>query len=263
MKAGDTSESVQKDARDIDLGRAAVTEQRVPHGRDISALEEEMGRMGKAMATIRTSLGQQEDEWRAAIGDFHKKAAQERSEISELKEVLANREGKQEKLQDTVARQADEVAETIRRNSELGGRVQQMEEENRLVRKSSAGLKDHVAWVEAGQQSEVARLQETITAGGSKVKEDLSNVQGELAKMKEEIKAMKRKPNPSTQIAPPAADAIVPPPQKAVSPARKCSSIPPPPPKPAKQFPPSVKKGMYFDAPDGIIAPACQAISVS
>jgi hypothetical protein len=51
------------------------------------------------------------------------------------------------------------------------------------------------------------------------VKEDLGNVRGELAKMKEEVRGMKLKPNPSTQIAPPAADGIVPPPQKAVAPA--------------------------------------------
>jgi hypothetical protein len=84
----------------------------------------------------------------------------------------------------------------MRRNCELGRRVQQLEEENRLHRESSAGLKDHLARVEAGQQSEVARLQETITAGGSKVKEDLSNVQGELTKMKEEIRQLEMKQFP-------------------------------------------------------------------
>jgi chromosome segregation ATPase len=181
---GETAASVEKAARDIDQGKGAAADQRMAHVRDICALEEEVGRVGKAVATIRTSLGREEGEWRAAIGDLHKKAAQERSEVSGLKEVLGNIEGKQEKLQETAARQGDEVAETIRRNSELGGRVQQLEEENRLVRKSSAGLKDHASRVEAGQQSAVARLQETITAGGSKVKEDLSNVQGELAKIK-------------------------------------------------------------------------------
>jgi hypothetical protein len=52
---------------------------------------------------------------------------------------------------------------------ELGGRLQQLEDENRLHRESSEGLKGQLAPVEAGQQSEVARLQEAIT-GGSKVK---------------------------------------------------------------------------------------------
>jgi hypothetical protein len=126
-------------------------------------------------------------------------------------------------------------------------------------RSEVSGLKDVLGWLD-GKHEElretVAGPQEAITARGSKVKEDLGNVQGELAKMKEEIRAMKLKPNSSTPIAPPATDAIVPPPQKAVAPARKCSSSPPLPPKPAKQFPPSIKKGMYYwDVPDGIIAP--------
>jgi DNA repair exonuclease SbcCD ATPase subunit len=171
---GETSASVQKAARDMDLVRAAVTDQRMAHGRDIRALEEEMGRMGKAIEATRRSLGQHESELKAAIGDFDKRAAQEQSEVSVLKDVLERLDGKHEELRETVA-----------------------------------------------------RLQEAITAGQSKVKKDLGNGQGELAKMKEEIRGMKLKPNPSTQIAPHAADAIAPPPQKAVAPARKCSSSPP------------------------------------
>jgi chromosome segregation ATPase len=77
-------------------------------------------------------------------------------------------------------------------------------------------LKGQLARVDAGQQSAVVHLQEEIAAGESKVKDDLSNVQGELAKLKEEIKRMKIT---------------------------------------TKQFPPSVKKGEgRFDVPDGIIA---------
>jgi hypothetical protein len=87
-------------------------------------------------------------------------------------------------------------------------------------------LKGQLARVEAGQQSAVGRLQEAIAAGGSKVKDDLSSVQGELAKLKEEIKRMKIT---------------------------------------TKQFPPSMKKGKLryddceetgdmYDIPDGIIA---------
>jgi hypothetical protein len=139
--------------------------------------------------------------WRAAFGDLNKRATQEESEVSSLKDMVGRLDGKHEELRETVT-----------------------------------------------------RLQEAITAGRSKVKEGLGNVQGELAKMKEEIRGMKLKPNSLIQMAPPAADAIVPPPQKAVAPARKCSSSPPPPPKPAKQFPPSVKKVKDFDVPHGIIA---------
>jgi hypothetical protein len=69
--------------------------------------------------------------------------------------------------------------------------VQQLEEENRLLRESSEGLKGQLVRVEARQQSEVAPLQEAVTTVGSKVKEDLSNIQRELAKTKEEIRRLK------------------------------------------------------------------------
>jgi predicted phage tail protein len=46
---GETSASVQKAARDIDQVRAAVTAQRMAHGRDICALEEEMGEWGRRL----------------------------------------------------------------------------------------------------------------------------------------------------------------------------------------------------------------------
>jgi septal ring factor EnvC (AmiA/AmiB activator) len=82
-----------------------------------------MGRVGKATETTGRSLGRQESEWTAAIGDLQKKATRERSEVSGLKEALAKLEGKHEKLQETVARQGDDLAETRRRNSELGGRA--------------------------------------------------------------------------------------------------------------------------------------------
>jgi hypothetical protein len=189
---------------------------------------------------------------------LHKKAAQERSEVSGLKEVLANLEDKHQKLRDTVARHGDELAETRRHNLELGEHLQQPEEENRLLRKSSEGLKGELARVEVGQQNAVARLQEAITAGGWKVKEDLGNVQGELAKMKEEIRAIRLKPE---LIAPPDGDITAPPPLKAASPAMTFSngSPPPnvaaPPPRQIKQFPPSLKEGTGgYDVADGIIA---------
>jgi hypothetical protein len=98
--------------------------------------------------------------------------------------------------------------------------VQQLEEDNRLLRDLSEGLKGELARFEAGQQSAVVRLQEEIAAGGLKVKDDLLNVQGEPAKLKEEIKRMNMT---------------------------------------RKQFPPSMKIGKErynreYDVPDGIIA---------
>jgi chromosome segregation ATPase len=154
---GDTAASVQKAARDINLVRAAAAEQCRAYSGDICTLEEEIGSVREAIEVTGRSLGQQEGEWKAAIGDLHKKAAQERSEVSGLKEVLANLEGKHQKLRDTVARQGDELAETRRQNLELGGRLQQLEEENRMLRESREGLKGQLARVEAGRQNAVAR----------------------------------------------------------------------------------------------------------
>jgi predicted nucleic acid-binding Zn-ribbon protein len=223
---GETAVSVQKGTRDIDLVRTALAEQRLACGRDICAFEEEMGRVWEAMAEIRRSQRKQEDEWKAAIGDLHKKVNQEQREVSELKEMFGNLETKHEQLREAVARQGDELAETRRRNSELSGRMEQLEKENHRLCDSGEGLKAELARAEAGQQSAVAHLQEAIAAGGSKAKEDMMNIQGELAKLKQEIKRMKMT---------------------------------------AKQFGPSVKKGNLrlsdseqtdnkYDIPDGIIA---------
>ena len=128
----ETAASGQKAARDIDVVRTAAAEQRLVHGRAICALEEEMGRVREAVAEIRRLQGRQEDERKTAMDDLHKKAQEERSEVSGLTEVLRNLDGKHERIRDTVARQGDEVSETRRRNEELGGHVQPLEEENRL-----------------------------------------------------------------------------------------------------------------------------------
>jgi polyhydroxyalkanoate synthesis regulator phasin len=117
---------------------------------------------------------------------------------------------------------------------------------------------------------EVAGLKAKLSDCYPKVNQDLANLEQEVAKLKEEIKAMKPKPEP---LAPPAADFAVPPAAKAAAPAQESLNIrpspevtsqpptpaqvnvspPPGPPKQAKQFPPSVKKGKCFDFPDGII----------
>jgi hypothetical protein len=229
---GGTAASVQKAVADIDQVTASAAKQLIDSGHHICA--KEMGRMGKAIEAIGRPLGQQEGEWKAAMGDLPTEANRDGSKVPGLKKVLGNLESKQEKQKDTVARWADELAETLRRNSELGGRVQQLEEKDRLHLEWSEGLNDEVTWAEEGQQSAVAGLQEAITAGGSKVKEDLSNVQREVTKMKEGVKRLKMIKS--------------------------------------KQFPPSVKKGkigvvewleeengpvkreVETDVPDGIIA---------
>jgi hypothetical protein len=59
---GETDASGQKAARDIDLVKAAAAEQRLAHGRNICALEKEMGKVKEGMTGIGRSLGQQESE---------------------------------------------------------------------------------------------------------------------------------------------------------------------------------------------------------
>jgi chromosome segregation ATPase len=130
---GETEASVQKTAQDVDLVRAAAAEQLAAHGRNIRALEDEMARVSEATADIGRSLTHHESEWKAAIGDLQKKANQGGSEVSGVKEMLGNLESKQATLREIVVRQGDELAETRRQNSELGGRVQRLEEENGLI----------------------------------------------------------------------------------------------------------------------------------
>jgi uncharacterized coiled-coil DUF342 family protein len=103
----ETSASVQKVARDIDQVKGAAAEQRMAHGWDICALEEEMGRVEKAIEATGRSLGQQEGEWNAAVNELQKKGKQGQSEVLGLKEMLGNLEGKHQKLRDTVARHGD------------------------------------------------------------------------------------------------------------------------------------------------------------
>jgi predicted nuclease with TOPRIM domain len=86
----------------------------------------------EAVAEIRRLKGRQEDERKTAMDNLHKKAQEERSEVSGLTEVLRNLDGKHERIPDTVAMQGDEVFETCQRNEELGGHVQPLEEENQL-----------------------------------------------------------------------------------------------------------------------------------
>jgi hypothetical protein len=57
-----------------------------------------MARVRDAMAEMGRSPGQQEGEWKATILDMDRKASQERTEVSALKKVLANLEGKREHL---------------------------------------------------------------------------------------------------------------------------------------------------------------------
>jgi hypothetical protein len=201
----ETAASAQKIAQDLDLVKAAVT-----HCRVLCAFEEEMGRM----EGIERSLGKQEGEWKSAIGELSKTAKQERAEVSRLRGLLGNIEARHEQRREMVVRQGVELVECRPRNSELGKAVQQLKEENRRLLKSSEELKGQLARVQVGQQSVVAVLQEAIAAGRSKLNQHVANMEGDLAKLKEDIRRMKT----------------------------------------TKQFPPWLEKGKEFDVPDGIIA---------
>jgi uncharacterized coiled-coil DUF342 family protein len=56
----ETAASVQKAARVIDLVRAAAAEPRAADGRNICALEDEIGRVREAIAAMKRSLREQE-----------------------------------------------------------------------------------------------------------------------------------------------------------------------------------------------------------
>jgi hypothetical protein len=123
--------------------------------------------------------------------------------VSGLKELLGNLEANHEQLRATVARHGDELVETRRWNSELGVRVQRLEEEDRRLCESSEGLKSQMTRAKAGQQNAVPRLQEEIAAGDSKANQNMTNLDRELAKLKEKMRATRPKAEPLTR---PAAD---------------------------------------------------------
>jgi cell division protein FtsB len=83
----------------------------------IEKLEQENRRLSEASKAVKRDIG----------------------EVSGLKELLGNLEGRHEKLRETIVRHSDEMAETHRRNSELGSRMHQLEEENRWIRNSREG----------------------------------------------------------------------------------------------------------------------------
>jgi hypothetical protein len=185
------------------------------------------------------------------------------AEISSLKQKAKEGPGTKE----AIARQGDQVVANRRRNEELGGGVQQLEEENGRLHNSSERLKGQLSRAEAWQQSDIARLQAAMAAGGSQVKEDLLNFQGELAKLKEEIKRMKMTTRqfPLSVKKGTLGYAMM----TATRPTRCTTSPPVKVPRPlgpreqAKPFPPSVQKGKAEDrwgreveinAPDRIIS---------
>jgi chromosome segregation ATPase len=137
----------------------------------------EMWRAEAACLKQRIDVLEQENR---RLSEANEAVKQDIGEVSGLKELLGNVECKHEELRKTVARQGNELTETRRRNSELGGRVQQLKEENRRLGEVNEALKGQLARAEAGQQNAVAGLQEPIAAGRSKVTEDVRNLEPNL-----------------------------------------------------------------------------------
>jgi hypothetical protein len=180
---------------------------------------------------------------------------------AKLKEDLVSiqREAK-DSLQQSQEREAQAIADMRNAVWGLGARLQTVVEERghqvlaaAEMRQTNEQLQTEVA--ELKQRVEVRDLGE-VSDCCPKVKKDLTSLEQQLAKLKEEMREMRPKAVP---LASPATDGAVPSAPEAASPARKSSSSSPsqtmaPPPERAKQFPPLAKRGKHFDVPDGIIA---------
>jgi uncharacterized protein YukE len=210
---------------------------------------------------------------RSAISDLQQQLAGQNRELCQLTEAMVEVrrqiEGVAIKLnqtEDSVERRVGPLKRAALGLAETKDRMSRVESDVAGLRAATADGSAKLADV----RQEVAGLRAQFSDRCPKVNRDMANLQQELAKLKEEIRTMKPKPE---LLARPAADVAVPPAPNAATPARKSSNsspppnVAPPPPKPApvtvwppapprqaKQFPPSIKKGPKFDLPDGIIA---------
>jgi chromosome segregation ATPase len=146
-------------------------------------LEKENRRLRDSNKGLKGQLARVEGGQKGCNAELQKIMSELTAEIINLKQKVNEAPG----MKEAIARQGDELVANNRWNEGLGGRAQQLDEENRRLRNSSEGLKGKLARVEAGQQNEVARLQEAIATYGSKVKEDLANIQRNVAKLNEDM----------------------------------------------------------------------------
>jgi hypothetical protein len=165
------------------------------------------------------------------IGQVENEVMQEAEKVSSLQKTVA-----------AMGQQLEGVTMRLARSEEeLLRRVAQLEWVTRALAEANEALKDWLSRVESGRQNDVDNLLEAIAEGIPKVKEDIANVQRELAALKGESTAIKT----NRQVF------ALPAPRLPVATRN-----------PGKQFPPSVKKKMVriqrneveIDVPDGIIA---------
>jgi prefoldin subunit 5 len=199
--------------------------------------------------------------WR--VGDSQRESQErEMQAVAEVRKVIGQLAGQLEALRWENGRAHLAIAEVARANEQLRAEAPRLKERTEVLEHENRRLSE--------ANEVVKRDIRQVSGCCPKVQKDLTNLEQELAKLKEEMRATRPKAEP---LAHPA-DVTVPPARKPAATARTPPTCPrppnvgPPPPKPApvkvspppgpprraKKFPPSVKKGGRFDVPVGIIA---------
>jgi myosin heavy subunit len=198
---------------------------------------------------------------KSAISDLQRQLAGQNREFCQLAEANGRARAERDSQLEGLWGAIDEVATKQRHErekvsllqkamgevrSQIGGVTVKLSETEKAVERAALGLaetKDRISRVEsdaAGLRAaitersekvedvrrEIAGLKAELSDCCPTVKKDLANLEQKLAKLKEEIRAMKWK---REFIAPPAADVTVPPAPKAASRGQKSSNSPPSP----------------------------------
>jgi hypothetical protein len=224
--------------------RAAIAEQKLQHERDICTVEPQLAPLGGAGA-----LQRDVEAVKSLIGALQRLDTRQNRAIQQLMSGMR-------RLEVFVIRQRAGLG--LAKTKDRASRVESDVAGLRAAMADNSAKVEEVRW-------EVAGLRAQLFDCCLKVKKDLMNLEPDLAKLKVGMKGTRPKAKPS-------ADVALPPDPKAVGPGWQSSNslppnIDPPPAKPAKQFPPSVKKvttiglspwqaagEMKIHVPDGIIA---------
>jgi hypothetical protein len=169
-------------------------------------------------------LGDQVIEYEREIGDLRSQAEQQGRQI--------------EGIRNEIAREQHEKVAMKAANDEQQRKIEEMEVESRgqegMIARQASKMDD--------LKTEKKKSEDALTHSI----EENDALKGELGRLKEEMKAMKMEHDPLLEEVRKLREEI----QEMVA------RMPPGPPKHAKQFPPSLKKGIYadFDVPHGIVA---------
>jgi hypothetical protein len=168
--------------------------------------------------------------WRAA----HRSSGADMKLIADVRNVVGRLEAQLQMVADENSRQVLAGDEMRRVNAGLEAEMAGLRQRIEVLEQDNRRLLDEMEIVKGDDGA----------GESARVKRDMANLERDLAKMRE-LKAMKSKPE---WLAPPGAEV---PSRPGPSPNAGPMGVPP---KQAKQFPTSVKKGADFDIPDGIIA---------